>query len=516
VARWIPSGSRSTGRRWSSWTSTGSAAAVVALGATGLLATVAGLLDLVGDGDDTAVLLVVGGLLGVGAGLLRAATRPAERIRDADVLVATVAGLVGFLLGVAGLLLATGLAPATTSGLVDALADATAVGTTTALGVLQPALDDHAGRFLLAGAQWLGGLGALMVGVAVLPFFGAGREFADRSRRGGRRPMTPDQATAVRNIMAIHGTVSALTWVAYAVAGAEPFDALLLGMATASTGGRAVGAPLDTAALQWVAVGGMLVAGTSLVVLWRLAHGRARNLWRSDELQIYVGLVVVGTLLLLLWTDGGGPDGLRGAAFTVTAALTTTGFPSAPEGTWAPAAPILVLGLASIGPMVGSAGGGFQILRHRILAQAAVREMLRQMHPRSLTLVRLGGRVADEDTLSKVVVTQFLFVSVLFGTALVVAIGGLDLATALGAAVHAISTAGPVRTVDGVVVDPASWPDGVRLALLPAMVIGRLSVYPAFVAVGAGVTVARDRVGIRRRWRSLRSWRRARGMVNRS
>ena len=98
----------------------------MALGATGLLATVAGLVDLVGDGDDTAVLVVVGGLLGVGAGLLHAATRPAERIQDADVLVATVAGLVGFLLGVAGLLLATGLAPATTSGMVDALADATA------------------------------------------------------------------------------------------------------------------------------------------------------------------------------------------------------------------------------------------------------------------------------------------------------------------------------------------------------------------------------------------------------
>ncbi len=504
MARWIPGGSTSTGRRWASWTSAGALAAVVALGAAGLLATVAGLVDLVGAGDDTAVLLVVGGLLGVGAGLLRAGSRPAERIRDADVLVATVGALVGVIVLVAGLLLATGAAPVTASGLVDALADATAAGTTTAIGVLHPALDDHGGRFLLAGAQWLGGLGALMVGVAILPFFGAGREFADRSRRGGRRPMTPDQATAVRNILAIHGSVSVLTWVAYAVAGAAPFDALLLAMATASTGGRSVGAQLDTSALQWVAIGGMGVAGTSLVVLWRLVHGRARNLLRSDELQIYVGLVVVGTLLFLLWTDGGGADGLRGAAFTVTSALTTTGFPSAPGGTWAPAAPVLVLGLASIGPMVGSAGGGFQILRHRILAQSAVREMLRQLHPRSLTLVRLGGRVADEDTLSKVVVTQFLFVSVLFATALVVAVGGLDLATALGAAVHAISTAGPVRTLDGAVVDPATWPDGVRLALLPAMVIGRLSVYPAFVAVGAGVTVVRDRARIRRRWRSLR------------
>jgi len=449
-------------------------------------------------------LLVAGGLLGLLSVGLHATSRPAERIRDADVLVATVAGLIGFILGVAGLLLLAGTTSTTGPGLVDALTDATAAATTTALGVLAPAADDHGGRLLLGGAQWLGGLGALLVGVAILPFRGAGREFADRSRRRGRRPMTPDQATAVRNLLAIHGTVSVVTWLAFAAAGAAPFEALLLAMATASTGGMAIGAPLDTSALQWVAVGGMAVTGTSLVVLWRLGHGRARNLLRSDELRIYLLLLVTGTLLFLLWTDGSGVDGIRRAVFTVTSALTTTGLPSEPGGTWAPAAPVLILGLASIGPMVGSTGGGFQILRHRILAQAAIREMLRQLHPRSLTLVRLGGRVADEETLSKVVVTQFLFVSVVFVTAILVAVGGLGMATALGAAVHAISTAGPVRTLDGTIVDPASWPDGVRLALLPAMVVGRVSVYPVFVAAGAAVTVARDRARIRRRWRAAR------------
>jgi len=96
-------------------------------------------------------------------------------------------------------------------------------------------------------------------------------------------------------------------------------------------------------------------------------------------------------------------------------------------------------------------------------------------------------------------VTQFLFVSVLFVTAAVVASAGLELATALGAGIHAISTAGPVRTLDGTLVDVGAWPAGVRLALLPAMVVGRLSVYPAIVALGAGTTLIRDRVRFRRR-----------------
>jgi trk system potassium uptake protein TrkH len=129
----------------------------------------------------------------------------------------------------------------------------------------------------------------------------------------------------------------------------------------------------------------------------------------------------------------------------------------------------------------------------------ATRELLRQLHPRAVIPARLGGQIAAEDTLARVVVTQFLFVSVLFLTAAVVASLGLDLATALGAAVHAISTAGPVRSLDGTLVDVGSWPTGIRLALLPAMVVGRLSVYPAMVALGAGMSLIRDRVRLRRR-----------------
>jgi Trk-type K+ transport system membrane component len=93
---------------------------------------------------------------------------------------------------------------------------------------------------------------------------------------------------------------------------------------------------------------------------------------------------------------------------------------------------------------------------------------------------------------------------VLFVTALAVAVLGLDVVPALGAAVHAVSTAGPVRALDGTVLDPSAWPAPARLALLPAMVIGRLSIYPALVALSAGVAVCRNRIRLARRIRSYR------------
>ncbi|GIS99986.1 MAG: hypothetical protein CM1200mP26_16990 [Acidimicrobiales bacterium] len=93
----------------------------------------------------------------------------------------------------------------------------------------------------------------------------------------------------------------------------------------------------------------MVIAGTSLVVLWRLGVGRSRNLLRSAELRTYLGLLVVAPAVFLVWTDGSGVDGIPRSIFTVTAAVTTTGFPMAPAGTWAPAAPVLLLGLVSFG-----------------------------------------------------------------------------------------------------------------------------------------------------------------------
>lgn len=109
-----------------------------------------------------------------------------------------------------------------------------------------------------------------------------------------------------------------------------------------------------------------------------------------------------------------------------------------------------------------------------------------------------------ESTLSQIVVVQFLVVSVVFATATVVAAMGLDLATALGVAVHAISTGGPVRALDGSLLDPTDWSAPVRLAILPAMVIGRLSIYPVMVAASSTVSVVRHRVRLRRRIRAYR------------
>jgi trk system potassium uptake protein TrkH len=153
--------------------------------------------------------------------------------------------------------------------------------------------------------------------------------------------------------------------------------------------------------------------------------------------------------------------------------------------------------------MTGSTGGGFQLFRMLGLVKLARRELMRQLHPSLIARIRIGRVVLSEASVGRIVLQQFLFVAIVVGTTGVVGILGLDLATALAAGVHAAATAGPVRALDGTLLEAASWSRPVRLALVPAMLIGRLALYPALVAIGTAATGIRNRLRLKWRWNAL-------------
>ena len=459
----------------------------------------AGLADLLGDADHTALLLV-GGSLGalLGVGLIRLPVRP-PRHRDADILGGLTAAFVAAVIAAASMLLATG----TVDTVDSALHEGAAAVTTTALSGLDVDTLDPGIQGFRASLQWLGGLAALLLGVAVLPSLGAGRDLADRVAGAGLRPLAPSGGKAARHILLIYVPSSVVLWAAYALAGIGIFDGLLMAMATVSTGGFvAAGDPLNDVAVQWIAIVGMTIAGTSLVILWRLAQGHVGGVLRSLELRIYLTLILA-TSALLVTNGGGGLDGLRRALFTAAAAASTTGFPIAGDG-WVPLIPVVVLLITAVGGMAGSTAGGFHLLPLLALVRTSRRELMRQLHPSLVSRIRLGGRAVDEATVERMIVQQFLFVAVVATTILLAAIGGLEVFDAIGAAVHATATAGPARAVDGTVIEPSSWSRPVRLALVPAMIAGRMAIYPALMTFGVLVTVAGNRVRPRRRLRAFR------------
>lgn len=482
---------------WGSLSSAVATGGAVGGSTASTLGAASGLLDLTGTGDDAWALLACSATAGLASAWLFSRVRRPRRHRTADILTGITVAFLSMVLVGTLLYLVSGVF----SHPGDALFESAAGFSTTALTTLDA---DSLGRgilFFRAGSQWVGGLTALLLGVAVLPALSADRELADRRRGSGRRPLAPSGGRAARNVLQLYAGFTLLLIAAYLFAGAGFVGSLVLAASTASTGGFVgPGQPLADPAVQWVAIFGMLAAGASLVILWRLVTLQWKGVRRSAELIAYLFLLVGGTLLLGWWSEASGLDEWRETLFTLLSAATTTGFPMEAVGSWAAAAPVLLLLAAAVGPMTGSAGGGFQIFRMLGLVKLARRELLRQLHPNLVARIRIGGLVLSEASVGRIVLQQFLFVAVVMGTTGAVAILGPDLATALAAGVHATATAGPIRALDGTLLDPTAWSRPVRLALVPAMLIGRLALYPALVALGTASTGVRDRLRLKRRW----------------
>ena len=492
---------RSPGKAdWGSLSSAVATGAAVGGLTTSALGLVAGLLDLTGSRGDAQGLLLGGTVVGLVAAWLFMQVRRPRRHGTADILTGITVAFLTMVLAGTLLYLVTG----TFSEADDALFESAAGFSTTALTTLDA---DALGRgmlFFRAGSQWIGGLTALLLGVAILPALSADRELADRRRGGGRRPLAPSGGTAARNVLVLYTGFTLLLAVGYLIAGIGCVGSVVLAVSPASTGGFVgPGQPFAAPTVQWVAILGMFVAGASLVILWRIVTRQWHGIRRSAEFSAYLLLLRGGTLLLGWWSEAGSLAEWRETLFTLLSTATTPGFPMEPVGAWAAAAPVLLLLLASIGPMTGSAGGGFQVFRMLGLVKLARRELMRLLHPNLAARIRIGGLVLSEASVGRIVLQQFLFVAVVVGSSAAVAILGLDVASALAAGVHATATAGPIRTLEGAILDPAAWSRPVRLALIPAMLIGRLALYPALVALGTAATGVRDRLRLRRRWVSL-------------
>jgi len=474
-----------TRRTWSSWRSAsalGFALGLLAVGVNALLAAATNRLVATPHGGTFFMAGIF--LLLCGWVLLGFVQRP-ERHRGADILGGLTVAMVTVIFVAGYLMVLTEAVPSFSLGLYES---ANAITTTALSGVNVEALSAGSQVFR-AGLQWTGGLATLLLGVAIVPTLGAGRDLADRVGQSGMLPLAPSGGQAARNILFIYLPLSLALWLAFALTGMGVFDGLLLALSVVSTGGLAVpGDPFRSGVVQWIAIVGMSLSGVSLVVLWRLAQRKTQGLWRSMELRFYL-LGTLGLALLLIYSAGDfGLESVRHAAFIASSAISTTGFAVQPFGPWVPLVPVAILCATAIGGMAGSISGGFHLQPLVALVRLSRRELLRQLHPRMVLPLRLGGVPVDERTIERMVVLQFLFIATVITTSLAVALTGFSVVDALGMAVHATATGGPVRSSDGIPQDPASWGVLSRLVLIPAMVAGRMAIFPVLVtatSVGA-------------------------------
>ena len=345
--------------------------------------------------------------------------------------------------------------------------------------------------FWRAGTQWFGGLGAISFALLLIPMFksrGDGGRVALNASRFRKQHGEADFLSFLKLYCALTAVLAAAYW----AAGMGIFDGITHSGTTVSTGGFSNYSTgfVGNSGVQWVAIFGMFLAGINGALLFKSLRGSPGSLWRSLEFKTYAGLVLVASGACLTWADAASFDErLRQALFSVASAVSTTGFRLADWGDWNAGLQMLILLLIATGAMVGSASGGFQILRAAEAAHYLAREVRGHAAPSSRP--RSRHDFLGDEPLAQMQAFQFLYLAAVGLGAFGLACFGADAVTSISASVSSLATMGPALGDLSPAVDiwSLSRPEQALLAVL--MFVGRLFVYPVFIIFGTLVTKIR-------------------------
>jgi trk system potassium uptake protein TrkH len=402
-------------------------------------------------------------------------------------------GLAWFAISAFGSLpyLLTGAIP----GAIDAFFETASGFTTTGASILANPADLGRGvLFWRSMTQWVGGMGIIVLSIAVLPLLGVGGVQLARAESPGPTPdrLTPRFQETAKRLWWVYVGFTVVEVLLLWAGDMDLFQAINHSFTTMSTGGfgtEATSINGFSAYTQWVVTVFMFLAGASFALHFR-ALRRPRAYFDSAEFLLYAAIGLVATAIIfggILGPGVGVSQAFRDSAFTAMTLITTTGFATADFGAWRPALQIFVVGLMFLGGMAGSTAGGVKTFRVGILTKAAAADLRRLVHPRGVFVTRFGSdRVRDEVVES--IQSFFLFYMFLFmtGTFLIAFIDanateGLDLVTSASAVAASIGNIGPGLGEVGPTGNYAAIPGMGKLLLSWLMIVGRLEIFPVLL-----------------------------------
>jgi trk system potassium uptake protein TrkH len=458
--------------------------------------------------------VTMGVALGLGLALERLEPDPDIGVPEGFLFVG-LAWIVVPLLGTLPYLLAgNGTVAQPTNALFESMSGFTTTGATV-LGDISFETHSHAILMWRQLTQWLGGMGIVVLMVAILPELGAGGAQLVESEAPGLEieKLTPRIAETARVLWLIYaGFTVVLTALLYGLhlVGLAPemglYNAVAHALTTMPTGGfspEARSIEPFAPAVQWVITLFMILAGTNFALFWHVRQGRTDRLTRNPEFRAYLGAVVgVGLLVTVLLFVGSGlaetPTGiptipgdlehaLRQGLFQAAAIVTTTGYASMDFNTWSTPAQYVLLFAMFLGGSAGSAAGSVKIIRWYVVLLAIHRELFTTGRPSAVRPVRLGRNVLDDDTVRGVLVFTLLFLVFFFvATGLLffdVVRTGMDLSLleATSATVAILGNVGPGFGLVGPMNGYLSFSPPAKLFMVFLMWIGRLEIVSVLV-----------------------------------
>lgn len=444
------------------------------------------------DGDGTAIAFLEAGAVVLALGALcwlpAIRARKGMRLREGFIVVA----LFWTVLGVAGslpLVLTEGLGLSFTDAAFESVSGLTTTGSTVLL-----ALDTlpRSILFYRQQLQWLGGMGIIVLAVAVLPMLGIGGMQLYRAELPGPvkdAKLTPRIAETAKALWNIYLGLTIACAGAFWLAGMSAFDAIGHSFSTVAIGGFAMHSGnlgyFDSALIEMIAVVFMVLGGTNFALHFAALRRRSLDPYGADsEFRTYISILTVVTALavgylLVDQMSTGGSVTWHQAIFQVVSVATTTGYTVTSFHEWPAFLPVLLIFASFIGGCASSTGGGLKVVRVLLLYKQGRRELTRLVHPNARVSVKVGGRAVDDRVVQGVWGFFAAYVVCFSVGMLLLMAAGLDQVTAFSAMAAAINNLGPglgevaanFRTID----DFSKW------VLSAAMLLGRLEIFTFLV-----------------------------------
>jgi trk system potassium uptake protein TrkH len=341
--------------------------------------------------------------------------------------------------------------------------------------------------------QWLGGMGIIVLSLAILPMLGVGGMQLFKAEVPGPTAdrLKPRIQDTAKLLWGVYVLLTGIEVILLMAGGMSFFDSINHSFATMATGGfstrNASIAAYNSAYIDWVITLFMFLAGVNFSLHYLALRGKIRDFIHNEEFLFYTCLTMIGVTLIVLLNMGNVYpnffDNLRFSAFQVVSIMTTTGFGTADYELWPVLCQYLLIFSMFIGGCAGSTGGGIKVARILLLFKHAQVQVFRLIHPRAVRLVKLGDRPVDKEVMQSILGFFALYMGVFVTASFIMAGIGMDIPSAGASVIATLSNIGPGLGSVGPVDNFAHVPAIGKLVLAACMLLGRLELFTVLVLV---------------------------------
>jgi len=344
--------------------------------------------------------------------------------------------------------------------------------------------------FWRAMTHWIGGMGIIVLSVAILPILGIGGMQLFVAEMPGITPdkLHPRITQTAKRLWVIYVILTFAETLFLMLGGLDLFDSLCHSFATMATGGfstQNTSVAEYSPYIQYVIIIFMLAAGTNFTLHYLWLHGKFREVWKNEEFRYYLlftlGFAVLIAILLYIHNGTAFEKMFRESAFQVVSIVTTTGFVTADYLIWPGYIWIFIFLLMFIGGSTGSTGGGIKVARQILLLKNSVLEFKRMVHPQAVIPVRFNGRAVSQDILYLVMAFFLFYILIFFAGTFAMTLLGLDFVTAIGATIATLGNIGPGIGDVGPVENYSELHVGAKWISSFLMLLGRLELFTVLI-----------------------------------